>query len=102
MYDWGDVFIGAGEKMGKTFLIAEQSKQLLEAAGFVDMVSVTVKAPIGGWMHDPKMKEIGNWYMLFLSEGLENLGMYMLLHVLGVRSPSFPFSLSHSSLLNKT
>ena len=70
--------------MGRTFLIAERSKALLEAAGFVDVVSVTVKAPIGPWMKDKKMKEIGNWYLLFLTQGLESLGMYMLIHVLGV------------------
>ena len=87
MYEWGEVFTTAGEKIGRTFLVAEQSEQLLKDAGFVDVVSVTTKAPLGPWSEDPKLKEIGNWYMLFLSQGLENFAMYMCVYVLGVSFP---------------
>ncbi|RDW59196.1 hypothetical protein BP5796_12120 [Coleophoma crateriformis] len=83
MHDWGELFIGAGEKMGRTFLVAERAKKLLEEAGFVDVVEHTVKVPIGDWPQDSKMKELGRWNLLFLTVGLESMGMYMLMHVLG-------------------
>jgi hypothetical protein len=82
--EWGKLFIGAGEKMGRTFLVVERAKKLLEEAGFVDIVEHTVKVPVGSWPKDPKMKELGRWNLLFLTSGLESMGMYMLMHVLGV------------------
>jgi len=84
MYEWGELFIGAGEKMGRTFLVAERARELLGDAGFVDIVEHKVKVPIGSWPADPKLKELGRWNLLFLTTGLESMGMYMLMHVLGV------------------
>ncbi|PVH84833.1 SAM dependent methyltransferase [Cadophora sp. DSE1049] len=83
MYEWSKVFIGAGEMMGRTFTIARNSKQLLEEAGFVDVVEKTYKIPVGGWMEDPKWKEIGRWDLLYLTTGLEGMALYILKNVLG-------------------
>lgn len=77
--------------MGRTFLVAERAKKLLEEAGFVDVVEHTVKVPIGSWPADPKMKEIGRWNLLFLTTGLESMGMYLLMHVLGVSVTNLQF-----------
>lgn len=90
---WGELFIGAGEKLGRTFLVAERAKELLEEAGFVDIVEHSVKVPIGSWPADPKLREIGRWNLLFLTTGLESMGMYLLMNVLGVRVISFACSL---------
>ena len=84
MYEWSKVFIGAGEMMGRTFTIARNSKQLLEEAGFVDVVEKTYKIPVGAWMEDPKWKEIGRWDLLYLTTGLEGMALYILKNVLGV------------------
>jgi hypothetical protein len=84
MYEWGELFIGAGEKMGRTFQVVERAKKLLPEAGFVDYTEHTVKVPVGVWPKDKKMKELGRWNLLFLTTGLESMGMYMLTHVLGV------------------
>lgn len=83
MYEWSKVFIGAGEMMGRTFTIARNSKQLLEEAGFVDVVEKTYKIPVGAWMEDPKWKEIGRWDLLYLTTGLEGMALYILKNVLG-------------------
>lgn len=61
MHSWGELFIGVGEKMGRTFLVVERAKKLLEEAGFVDIVEHKVKVPIGSWPADPKLKELGRW-----------------------------------------
>ena len=87
MYEWSKVFIGAGEMMGRTFTIARNSKQLLEEAGFVDVVKKAYKIPVGTWMEDPKWKEIGRWDLLYLTTGLEGMALYILKNVLGVSIP---------------
>lgn len=83
-YEWSQIFINAGEKMGRTFKIANQSKQLMQDAGFVDIVEKRYKMPVGGWMKDAKWKEIGMWNLLYLTTGLEGMALYILKNVLGV------------------
>lgn len=82
--EWSRLFIGAGEKMGRSFLCIRDAKKLLEEAGFVDVVETQYKLPVGPWMKDPKWKEIGRWGLLFMTTGLESMALYMLTHVLGV------------------
>lgn len=88
MYDWSQLFINAGEQMGRTFKIARESKKLIEAAGFVDVVERKYKVPVGGWMEDVKWKELGKWNLLYLTEGLEGMALYILKNVLRVSHPS--------------
>jgi hypothetical protein len=90
MYEWSQLFIAAGETMGRTFKIARQSRELIQAAGFVDVVEKKYKVPVGRWMEDRRWKEIGTWNLLYLTEGLEGMALYILKNVLHVR---FPFLL---------
>lgn len=87
MYDWSQLFIDAGEKMGRTFKIPRQAKKLIEEAGFVDVVQKTYQVPVGGWMEDDKWKDIGRWNLLYLTTGLEGMALYILKNVLGVSDP---------------
>lgn len=84
MYDWSQIFIDAGEKMGRTFKIPNQSRQLIKEAGYVDVVEKRYKIPVGGWMEDQRWKEIGKWNLLYLTTGLEGMALYILKNVLGV------------------
>lgn len=93
MYEWSQLFIAAGETMGRTFKIARQSRELIQAAGFVDVVEKKYKVPVGRWMEDRRWKEIGTWNLLYLTEGLEGMALYILKNVLHVR---FPFLLPPS------
>ncbi|CAL3971604.1 unnamed protein product [Diplocarpon coronariae] len=56
---WGPIAWECGEKFGKSFKIAEESKDFMERAGFVNVVRRTFKWPIGPWTADKKLKEIG-------------------------------------------
>lgn len=47
------------------------------------MVEEKFKVPVGGWMEDPKWKEIGQWNALYLLEGLEGMALFILKNVLG-------------------
>ncbi|KAG0648618.1 Velvet complex subunit LAE1 [Hyphodiscus hymeniophilus] len=85
MYDWSKIFIDAAEDIThQTFKIPRFSAQLIKEAGFVDVVEKKFKIPVGSWMADKKLKEIGRWNLLFLTTGLQGMQLWMLKHVLGV------------------
>lgn len=89
--EWGNTVLGAGEKWGKGFNAFEILKEKMEAAGFVDVVEVNMKWPIGPWMDDPHMKELGIWNFLRLDTGLEGYVMRLFTSAHGV---------SYDSVLN--
>ncbi|KAL8687512.1 MAG: hypothetical protein Q9218_006338 [Villophora microphyllina] len=72
---WGDTVLSVGEMWGKGFNAWEILKEKMEAAGFVDVVQVPMKWPIGPWMQDKHMKELGMWNALRLDTGLEGYVM---------------------------
>jgi hypothetical protein len=74
----------AGEKFGKSFRIAEDTKELMEQAGFVNVTYQTFKWPIGPWPKDAKLKKIGAYNRLAWEEGVEGWFIYLLTKFLGV------------------
>ncbi|KAL8706783.1 MAG: hypothetical protein Q9201_000209 [Fulgogasparrea decipioides] len=72
---WGNTVLSVGEMWGKGFNAWEILKEKMEAAGFVDVVQVPMKWPIGPWMEDKHMKELGMWNALRLDTGLEGYVM---------------------------
>lgn len=72
---WGNTVLAVGETWGKGFDAWEVLKGSMERAGFVDVVQVPMKWPIGPWMEDKRMKELGMWNALRLDTGLEGYVM---------------------------
>ncbi|KAL8846452.1 MAG: hypothetical protein Q9221_008460 [Calogaya cf. arnoldii] len=72
---WGNTVLSVGETWDKGFNAWETPKEKIEAAGFVDVVQVSMKWPIGPWMEDKHMKELGMWNALRLDTGLEGYVM---------------------------
>ena len=56
---WGKTLLEASEAYGKSLGIANQTKELIEATGFVDVVEKVFKWPIGRWGHGRRLREIG-------------------------------------------
>ncbi len=81
---WSDIFVEAGEKMGKTFRILDLQKQYVIDAGFENVVEQRHKMPVGPWSSDPKLKEIGRWHLLECFQGIEGWSMALLTRVMGV------------------
>lgn len=81
---WGPLALKAGEKFGKSFSIAEDMKELMVEAGFVNVTYRTFKWPIGPWAKDPKMKQIGLYNRAGWEEGLEGWAMFLFTNYLGV------------------
>lgn len=44
---------------------------MLQAAGFIDIQEQIIRAPYNSWPNDPHQKDIGRWYNLGITEGLE-------------------------------
>lgn len=86
---WGQTVVDCGNAFGKSFTIWKESKELMERAGFEDVVEVQYKWPMNGWSRDPKLKEIGRWNQLRLHDGVESFMLRLLTTAKGV---------SHSSL----
>lgn len=80
----GKLAIECGERFGKTFQIMERMKNLIEQAGFVDVVETKYKWPLGAWSNDQKLKDMGRWNMHHWNEGLEGWTMALLTRVMGV------------------
>lgn len=79
---WGEMFCKSGDLMGKTFRVQEEARELMEAAGFTNVVQKNYKVPIGGWSSDPKLKEVGRWNLLYCSQGLDGWALYILTVIL--------------------
>ena len=67
--EWGPLAWECGEEFGKSFGIAEESKEMMEQAGFVNAQRHTFKWPIGTWPMDKEITEIGA-YNRFELKGL--------------------------------
>ncbi|KAH8689995.1 S-adenosyl-L-methionine-dependent methyltransferase [Talaromyces proteolyticus] len=63
--------IEAAEKFGKEINLAHTHKQRLIEAGFVDVRDDVIKIPVGSWPKDPRLKEIGRFWLEHLIGGVE-------------------------------
>ena len=82
--------IQCSEAFGKTLRIQENMRDLMEEAGFVDIVETKFKWPIGPWGATPKLKDVGRWNQTHWVEGLEGWTLAILTRVMGVSRPSIP------------
>ncbi|KAJ9134254.1 Methyltransferase domain-containing protein [Pleurostoma richardsiae] len=82
---WAELFVQAGEKMGRSFAISQghTMKDLMEGAGFVDIVERKIKMPIGSWPKDPKLQQAGLLIKYALEQSLEGLPMFIGTQVMG-------------------
>jgi hypothetical protein len=48
---------------------------MLQAAGFTEIQEKIIRAPYNSWVADSHEKEIGRWYQLAITEGLEALSL---------------------------
>jgi SAM-dependent methyltransferase len=69
---WGPLALEGGDKFGKSFRIAEDTKELMEAAGFLHVTYRTFK-----WPKDPKLKEIGAYNRLRWADGMEGWAVFL-------------------------
>jgi hypothetical protein len=72
---WYDYLVDATSRNHRSVAYRHDTKDLLRNAGFIDIEEQIIRAPLNGWPNDPHQKQIGKWYHLGLSEGLEALSL---------------------------
>jgi trans-aconitate methyltransferase len=70
---WYNYLADATARVSRPIAYNHQTRQLLQAAGFIDIQETIIRAPYNSWPNDPHQKEIGRWYNLGITEGLEAL-----------------------------
>lgn len=83
MTQWSRTFIEAGDKMGKTFRIADNAAELIRQAGFTNVQESWYKVPVGPWSKDKKMRTLGHWNLLYCLQDCEGWALYLLTKVMG-------------------
>jgi len=80
---WTQLLVEAAEKLGRSLAMAVRFKEMLEEAGFEDVVEIQFKWPSNSWPREKKFKEIGRWTFACLDGGLEGLSLAFFTHGLG-------------------
>ena len=70
---WYNYLADATARVSRPIAYEHNTRQLLQDAGFIDIQETIIRAPFNSWPNDPHQKEIGRWYNLGLTEGLEAL-----------------------------
>jgi SAM-dependent methyltransferase len=75
---YGTIMTDLSRKRGKEADVWIKLKERMKRAGFVDVVETRTKWPMNGWSSDPKMRELGRWNRLRITQGIEGFAMRML------------------------
>lgn len=70
---WYGYLADATARVDRPVAYDHRTRQLLQAAGFIDIQETIIRAPYNSWPADPHQRDIGRWYNLGLTEGLEAL-----------------------------
>ncbi|KAI9785929.1 MAG: Secondary metabolism regulator lae1 [Geoglossum umbratile] len=72
---WYNWLVDATQRSGKSLAYQHTTRQMLQSAGFVDIVEVVIRAPYNDWPADQHSKDVGRWFNLGMTEGLEALSL---------------------------
>lgn len=75
MSEWYGHLKDATRRLGKSIEYQQNTRQMLETAGFTDIQERVIRAPYNSWPRDPHQKEIGRWYCVGASDSVEALSM---------------------------
>jgi SAM-dependent methyltransferase len=75
--NWGELSVTAGDKFGRTLRIVDQTKELMEAAGLINVTFKPFKWPMGPWAKDHRLKDIGLYNRANWEDGMEGWLMFL-------------------------
>lgn len=78
---WYGYLQDATQRVSRPIAYQHNTRQMLQAAGFIDIQETIIRAPYNSWPADPHQKDIGRWYNLGITEGLEALSLAPLTRV---------------------
>lgn len=78
---WYQWLADATHRVSRPIAYEHRTRQLLQAAGFIDIQETVIRVPYNSWPNDPHQKDIGRWYNLGITEGLDALSFAPLTRV---------------------
>jgi SAM-dependent methyltransferase len=81
---WHGIMNTCLEEAGITAKPGPDLTKWIKDAGFGEMEELVFNVPIGRWPKDPKLKQVGQWYMASLSVGLEGISLRTFTQVAGM------------------
>ncbi|TAQ83046.1 hypothetical protein B7494_g8630 [Chlorociboria aeruginascens] len=82
LVDWMNYLFDSTAEAYHPLAYNPDTRHMLEILGFVEIQETVIKIPINPWPTDPHMKDIGRWYNLALTQGLEALSLAPLMRIL--------------------
>lgn len=80
---WTRLVIEATEEAGRSMSYNSSTGLMIEQSGLVDIHEQVIQAPLNTWPADPYFKELGRWYNLGLTQGLQALALAPLTRIKG-------------------
>ncbi|MCJ1253639.1 Secondary metabolism regulator lae1 [Lignoscripta atroalba] len=71
-YEWLE---DATNRASRSVRYLQDTPQMLQAQGFVDIEEIVIRLPINSWPSDRHQKDVGRWYNLGMCEGLEAISL---------------------------
>lgn len=83
--EWSQLFHRAMHRYQRSIKVSTQdTKRMMEAAGFTDFTETTVRAYVNPWSPDRHQREVARWFNLAFSMGLEAMSMMPMIENLGM------------------
>jgi hypothetical protein len=73
----------AGRRSGFELDTCGRAAAMMHTAGFVDIVRIPYKWPLGPWAREPHLKKIGFWAMQNFTAGVESIMLALFTRFLG-------------------
>ena len=83
IFKWTQLLIQATDIIKRPITVSPHFKEMMEAAGFVDVEMQRDVWPINKWARDPKLKELGMWAQASSLSGVEGMTLALFTRVLG-------------------
>ncbi|KAM0559303.1 hypothetical protein ACHAPJ_004322 [Fusarium lateritium] len=89
---WAELYEAGGAATGRTFFLQKEALQErgITEAGFTDIRIVDYKLPVGGWVNNRKLAELGEYVKLTMENDLEGYTFYLWHNVLNWPREDYP------------
>ncbi|KAJ6436750.1 methyl transferase [Purpureocillium lavendulum] len=82
--EWADTFLDALDHCNRSArVVPEETRRMIELAGFVDFKEETIPCYVNPWSPDPQEREAARWFNLGLRESMQAMGLMPMIEKMG-------------------
>lgn len=78
-----DILAEVGQTINIDLAVAQKFRGMVQNAGFEEVTETVLDLPLGGWMDDRRMREVGVFQRFQMTEGLHGIAFGLLTRVAG-------------------